>query len=368
MKSLGLRFLSWVFFHVTQDEAIRESIETRKQTFLDVLRILTPKYCRFEGAKNIQWQSLDKKTWNAVLKKAQVEQDQACICKYILSNCCRCPHRMADERNVPKNQTRNYVYDIVWKGLRDELNLKNAPATALRQKFMVMVLAAGSHAVIDRASNLSSSGPYQKLNRGDRNRGEWRNGNWSVFFKTRGAILLLQKDIMAFLLSPESTKSTFSISLLAEKPLSSITDPSYISELRAYFQYHAPMELQKSLETALQLLEIIGQPSEDAVQVLKEYEKYIRDIRTSNNRSMCPIGGPHSAEGRIHSSRPFAIDSDRRPSLRSSSRGRPPVNTLSSSKRHDDARSPTRPASPYEYRVPCSIGSGPSDDPYKLWL
>ena len=85
---------------------------------------------------------------------------------------------MADERNVPKNQTRNYVYDIVWKGLRDELNLKNAPATALRQKFMAMVLAAGSHAVIDRASNLSSSGPYQKLNRGDRNRGEWRNGNW----------------------------------------------------------------------------------------------------------------------------------------------------------------------------------------------
>ena len=81
MKALGLRFLSWVFYHVTLDEEIYKSILNHEETFLDILRILAPRYCRFEGVKNIQWQLLDRKTWKDVLDKAQEEQDRACTCK-----------------------------------------------------------------------------------------------------------------------------------------------------------------------------------------------------------------------------------------------------------------------------------------------
>ena len=81
MKSLGLRFLSWVFYHVTLDEEILESIANHEGTFLDILRVLAPRYCRFEGVKNIEWGLLDSEKWKDLLEKAQREQEQACTCK-----------------------------------------------------------------------------------------------------------------------------------------------------------------------------------------------------------------------------------------------------------------------------------------------
>ena len=206
----------------------------------------------------------------------------------ILSNGCRCPHRMADESNEPKNQTRSYVYNTAWKSLRDELKPNNAPATVLRRKLMAMVLAAGSYAVIDTAPNFFAKEIYQELLRVDVNSGEWKNARWSIFFRSRGAILLLQEDIIAFLLSSEIMDSgPLSYTLNAEQALNSFTDPSFASRLRIFFQF-APVELQKSLETATQMLEIIGQPSNDAIQVLKEYDRHIRVLRTQTNQRINP--------------------------------------------------------------------------------
>ena len=275
---------------------------------------------------------------------------------------------MADEPNEPKNQTRSYVYNTVWKSLRDESKPDNAPATALRRKLMIMVLAAGSYAVIDSAPELFENDTYRVLNRGDVNSGEWKSANWSVFFRSRGAILLLREDIMAFLLDAEMMDRSLSYTLNTEGAISSFTDPSLLSVLRPLFQ-SAPAESRRTLETAAQMLEIIGQPNNDSIQVLKEYDRHIRVLRTQDSGM---VGTPERLRSRdciVSRSgplKPLVLDSDRRPFLRPPSRNQSVANTSSSSKRRHTLRSPINAVPPLKHRIRRSVGPSLSDVPWKL--
>lgn len=77
VKALGLRCLSWAFYHATLDDRIKESIHKENGAFLDILQVIAPKYCQFEGVKDIEWKSLDTKTWQQALTNAEAEQKYA---------------------------------------------------------------------------------------------------------------------------------------------------------------------------------------------------------------------------------------------------------------------------------------------------
>lgn len=284
----------------------------------------------------------------------------------IPSNACRCPHCMTDRFEEAKYKTRTYVYNIAWKGLHDELESEKAPAAALRQKLMAMVLAAGSHDLLDRTPVMITDPGYQKLKLGDKDLNPWTKATWSVFFKYRGAMLLLQKDIMAFLLSSKPTEMEvpFSLSLQIHNALRPTTDPSFIEHLRVRFQT-APTDLQKALETGIQVLENIGQPSKTAVAALRDYGDFIKHDRIPDERSTNSTKERRSVDGRTRRPQPLVVDAGRRQSLRSSSRSQSSSNTSPSSERHRNSHGPNCITSPYRYR-PCSIGPSLANLPYNL--
>ena len=72
MKSIGLRFLSWAFYHATSDERICDSIENRG-SFIDIVELLAPKYYKFSGVEQIEWRSPSASVWEEVLMKADNE-------------------------------------------------------------------------------------------------------------------------------------------------------------------------------------------------------------------------------------------------------------------------------------------------------
>lgn len=83
IKSLGLRFLSLAFYHGTLDEQINATIENHG-TFIDVVKLLAPKFYVFEGVEEIEWRSSDATLWLDLSRKVDDENREAYSCKLIL--------------------------------------------------------------------------------------------------------------------------------------------------------------------------------------------------------------------------------------------------------------------------------------------
>lgn len=189
---------------------------------------------------------------------------------------------------------------------------------------MSKVLAAGSHAVLSMLPALDENAPLQRLVNGASKSGPWKDSKWDAFFRARGAALLLQEDIIMFLLSPEIPIPKVVMSPLYLKfETENAHDPSTIGtfflEMINDSKKDVPEDLKVTLEIAARMLSIIRKPDLNSPP-WRAYDNYIRvrSTLTSRSRRKISIGKGRGSPMEVgYDSRQLAARSSRRQSLRS---------------------------------------------------
>lgn len=264
--------------------------------------------------------------------------------------------------------TRRFVLDVAWRK-NAKRRIKKADSDGLRQRLMSMVLAAGSHLLVRLLPALPGNSTYEPLVNGIGFCGPWKDYNWSIFYKSRGAALIMHEDIISFLLSPEVTDAAMTPPLHLKFGSEHAHDPrtintSFLTMIQGS-KHCAPQHLQGPLQTAVQILEIIGKPDYNKIP-LDTYNRYVAEHTESRKSSaesergrdmpmkVGPISRPIVIIGTYQQSKSLWPTDPPKPSL---------VKRLSNFKQPHTSRVQVGCASPMQVRP----GESLSDHAYTLW-
>ena len=199
--------------------------------------------------------------------------------------------------------SRRYVYEVVWKisGLAQD-------ARTLRRQLMAKILAAEAHVFIQKFMGFAGNEYSSRIRDGDRRKDYTVGPSWSTYFQARAGALLMDRELINFLLDLETSEAAATIPycrLEAEFPFHSQIDCEFITWASDIAELNP--ENINLISQATRLLEIIKFPDQRIYSNFwADYDKFMR-----NEVSKCQILAVTSTERRTEIGSTSSMDSPR---------------------------------------------------------
>ena len=157
---------------------------------------------------------------------------------------------------------RRYVYEQVWESFPEE---GTANEDTSRERFMAKVLAAGAWDMLRALPGLAESGYKDRISE-RKNTDPFGDTSWRCYFQSRGAALLLQKEVMKFLIRSDMRDVPFYIKI-EMNPCCSLQNSPSIRLLEAATDLlsssSAPLPTKEMLNVAIEMLKLIQCPEQE---------------------------------------------------------------------------------------------------------
>ena len=148
----------------------------------------------------------------------------------------------------------------------------------LRRQFMAKILAAEAHIFIIQFAGLSGIGYDERIRDGDPKR-DYTGQSWSTYFQARAGALLMNKELIEFLLDLETKDTPIAIPhcrLEADFPFHSRIDTGFFSILPEM----APEDAEKALR-ATRLIETIKHPDH---RIYEDHWRWYQEFVNNENK------------------------------------------------------------------------------------
>ena len=206
--------------------------------------------------------------------------------------------------------SRRYVYEEVWK-----FSAGGSDVQTLRQQFMAKILAAEAHIFMIQFAGLSGADYDERIRDGDPKK-EYTGQPWSTYFQARAGALLMNKELIEFLLDLETKDMPIAIPhcrLEADFLFHSRIDTGFYSILLEI----APEDAEKALR-ATRLIETIKHPDHKIYENhWRWYQEFVNDenekaeVFLTNRRSPRHIGrkstSSHTCSSKIRETVPGSL-------------------------------------------------------------
>ena len=206
--------------------------------------------------------------------------------------------------------SRRYVYEEVWK-----ISAGGSDVQTLRRQFMAKILAAEVHIFILQFAGLSGMDYNERIRDGDPKK-EYTGRSWSTYFQARAGALLMNKELIEFLLDLETNDTAITIPhcrLEADFPFHSRLDIGFFSILPEM----VPEDAEKALR-ATRLIETIKHPDHKIYENhWRWYQEFVNDenekaeVFLTNRRSPRHIGrkstSSHTCSSKIRETVPGSL-------------------------------------------------------------
>ena len=157
---------------------------------------------------------------------------------------------------------RRYVYEQVWGSFPEE---GGADEHTSRERFMAKVLAAGAWDMLRALPGLAGSGYKDRISE-RKNTDPFGDTSWRCYFQSRGAALLLQKEVMRFLIHSDMRDVPFYIKIEMNPCCNPQSSPG-VRLLEAATDFlsssSATLSTREMLNDAIEALKLIQCPEQE---------------------------------------------------------------------------------------------------------